>query len=390
MLLLDAEGESNMMELQKPVTERRRQTRNSIYKFIYDAPKPVSKQEISESLGYSLPTINQNITELLAAGLIRVGVIKESTGGRPPVGYEAVGSVRYAIGIAVSANYLRFLVCDVNQQQLNYKRIHIEANLADEFARQIQRELDLFMRENKLDSSQLLGVGLTIPGIIDHEKDEIILSPTMNIRKMSLGIIRKLIPYPLYFENDSHSAGYAEWICSEQKEKNRNMVYLQLENGIGGTAFIGGHQIMGNNNRCSEFGHMRVEPGGLSCSCGQKGCLEAYCSAFRFTRDLGIQIEEFFDGLSKGNIEYAKLWDDVLEHLSIGIYNLRMVYDSDIVLGGFVSEYLEPYLPRLGQMVAERSPFDDDGSFIYIGKHPRNAAMMGVAWHFTSEFIENV
>ena len=61
---------------------RRRLTRNRIFRYIYDQPSAVSKAQIADSLGLSLPTIHQNINELLDLGLVRRGPLLASTGGR--------------------------------------------------------------------------------------------------------------------------------------------------------------------------------------------------------------------------------------------------------------------------------------------------------------------
>jgi predicted transcriptional regulator len=87
-----------MQELEEPITERRRMTRNSIYNFIYEANMTPSKQEIAKQLGLSLPTVYQNINELLNAGLIQVGQIHKSTGGRRPIGYSVVSDIKFAVG----------------------------------------------------------------------------------------------------------------------------------------------------------------------------------------------------------------------------------------------------------------------------------------------------
>ena len=76
-----------MKNLEPPVTERRRKTRNRVFRYIYNADEPVSKQAMALELNLSLPTIHQNISELLDAGLIKAGETQRSTGGRPPVGY---------------------------------------------------------------------------------------------------------------------------------------------------------------------------------------------------------------------------------------------------------------------------------------------------------------
>ena len=132
-----------MEELRPTITERRRQTRNKMYRYIYDAEIPVSKQQIATSMGYSLPTVHQNIAELLDAGLIRPGEVQKSTGGRPAVGYTIDETVRYAVGISVSATHLRFLATDVRQNELAYKIISLASADGEKIGEQIAEELEM-------------------------------------------------------------------------------------------------------------------------------------------------------------------------------------------------------------------------------------------------------
>lgn len=380
-----------MEEQDRMITERRRQTRNKMYRFIYDAKSPVSKQQIATTLHYSLPTVHQNIAELLNAGLIEPGKILKSTGGRPAVGYQVNSKLKYAVGIAVSSSHIRMLASDLKQNEVAYKRIDRKYFEGQSLGREISETLDQFLKEKELDPEKLLGVGVTFPGVIDQETETITLSPTLNIRDISLKEIREVVPYRMFFENDSNSGGEAEWLSLPMKERERDFVYLFLENGIGGAIFIGGKPYTGNNQRSGEFGHMTVAPDGKLCNCGKRGCMEAYCSALRFTRDLGnISIDEFFQGVKDGNKEYNELWVDVLDHLAIGINNLRMIFDCDIILGGFVSGHLGPYMEDLKMRIAARNPFEDNVDYLKLGKYPERADMMGVAWHFIDEFINEI
>lgn len=372
------------------ITERRRQTRNKMYRYIYDSESPVSKQQLASAMGYSLPTVHQNIAELLSAGLIRPGEIQKSTGGRPAVGYSVEDRIRYSVGISVSSANLRILVTDILQNELAFKIVKIRTFEENRIGRQIADELEAFLEEQKIPSDKILGVGLTFPGVIDRERDTIVLSPTLRMKDLSLSAVREPIPFPVFIENDSTSGGVAEWLGLSQEERAEDFVYLFLENGIGGAVFIDGRPFLGNEGRSGEFGHMCLQPDGRLCNCGKRGCLEAYCSAYRFTRDLGITIEEFFEGLRKGNRDYGILWDEVLEYLSIAVNNLRMAFDCDVILGGFVSGFLEPYLPEIRRKAVRRNTFETDGEYIRLGRYPTKAGMMGVAWHFTKQFLDEI
>ena len=375
-----------------PIPQQPRLSRSRIYHYIYTAPQPVSKSQIAQNLGYSLPTIHKNLSELVSSGLITIGEQQKSTGGRPPAGYTAVPDAAYSIGIAVTANHLRFLLLDLKQNQPAYKRIRLLNANSPDIASNIAAELELFITENNIDPARITGVGITIPGVIDRERELVMLSPSMKLRNLSLHEISKNIPYPVYIENDATAAGFAEWSALSRENANTSpvFVYLLLENGIGGALIINGQTWQGDNHRSAEFGHMCIHPGGLLCNCGKKGCLEAYCGAFRFTRDLGLTVEEFFSSMKDGNEVYAELWNDVLANLALAVHNLRLTFDADIVLGGIVSEYMSDYLPILRERVCALSPFDGNMNFIKLAKYPRRAAMIGAAWHFINKFLTEI
>lgn len=380
-----------MKTLDNPLTERRRKTRNRIFRSIYNSDEPVSKQELAAGLGLSLPTIHQNVSELLDSGLIRPVETQVSTGGRPPVGYVVENDVRFSVGVAVTSNHIRLFASDLKLNQMAEKSIRLAKGPSGALGDDIRKELDIFIEENKLNRERILGVGITIPGVLDPAEDSVLLSPTMKLRNISLRSLRNsLDPYPVFIENDSNCAGYAEWLAMSPEERKKGFAYILMENGVGGAFFINGDSYPGENHRSGEFGHMCVEPGGLECNCGNRGCLEAYCSAMRFTANINKTIDEFFESLRSGDPVSAALWDDVLRHLAIGIINIRMVFDCNVVLGGFVSEYLGEYLPVIRKYVADRNPFGEDGDFVTLGKFPRKAGMMGIAWHFASEYIEKI
>ena len=153
---------------------------------------------------------------------------------------------------------------------------------------------------------------------------------------------------------------------------------------------VNGAQFIGNNNRSGEFGHMCVHPGGLKCVCGRRGCLEAYCTATRLSDQLGITLRDFFAGVEEGRTEYKRLLDDYLEHLAIGVHNIRQALDCDVVIGGFMAKFLEPYLPALRDMLTELDPFDTDGGYLHLSRYPRHAALMGAACYYVKKFLDSI
>ena len=372
-----------------PVIQTERgSARSRIYRYLYENKGFCSRQTLARKCKISLPTLYQNLSELMESGLVRYSGQEQATGGRKAQGLEMTPDARFAVGVSVLENSLRIVAADLRLNELAYQKIPFSALfLPRQEAAEFRNAVDSFLDENHLDRSRLLGIGVTIPGVLTPECDRIVLAPTLNLSDTPLDFLTKELPYPVFLKNDASSSGYAEWYSRSGSE---NMAYLSLENGVGGAVLIEGIPYEGDNSRSGELGHICVEQGGLLCSCGRRGCLEAYCTARRITNDLGVSLEDFFTGVDQHVPEYEALWFDMLRHLAIGINIIRMVLDCDVVIGGFLSEYLEPYLPALKRYVLSGNPFEKDSGFVHLSTLRKHTAPLGAALPFIREFVYSI
>lgn len=366
---------------------QRQTARNRIYRYLYHAKEFCSRQTLAQDIGISMPTVYQNLSNLMAEGLVSHSGEQQHTGGRRATGLRIVPDARIAIGISITENRLRITASDLHLQEIAYRKISYHVPLGQPgFGAMLAQELERFLDDNRLDRSRLLGVGITLPGIISPDEKKILLAPTLQLKDVSLEELFGL-PYPIHIENDATSGGYAEWLI---RDTPCNMAYLSLENGVGGALLIDGAPYGGDGRRSGEFGHICVEPGGLLCNCGKRGCLEAYCSARRISDELGITLKEFFDRVEHHVPECEALWADLLRHLAIGINNIHMVLDCDVVLGGFLTDFFPPYLPLLQQYVASGNTFEHNADFLHLNVLRRHTAALGASFHFIREFVETV
>ena len=360
--------------------------RSRIFRALYEADAFCSRQTLARQCEISMPTLYQNLFELMEEGLVSDSGEEQSTGGRRVRGLAVVPEARFAIGVSVMKDRLRMAAADLRLRETAYRKILRDFPRESDQAA-LGGHLEAFLDDFHLDRSRLLGVGITVPGVLTAEGDRILLAPTLRLRDVPLeGYVRD-IPYPVYVENDATCSGYAEWFARGGQE---NLAYLSLEDGVGGAVLIGGVSYGGNHRRGGEFGHMCVEPGGLPCACGKCGCLEAYCSARRISNDLGITLQEFFRKAEAHDPECEVLLYDLLRHLAIGINNIRLALDCDVVLGGFLSGWLIPWLPVLKRYVLAGNPFETDAEFVQFSTVRRHIAPLGAALHFVRKFIEDV
>ena len=85
-----------------------------------------------------------------------------------------------------------------------------------------------------------------------------------------------------------------------------------------------------------------------------------------------------------------EFWKNYLDALSVGINNIRMMMDCPVVVGGTITPYLEEYLPDLVARLSMRSSFDDDGSYLHLGRCGDRANCVGVALHFIADFMKSI
>ena len=313
--------------------------RSQLYRCLYHARRPYTRQGLARHCGISMPTLYQNLSELMDEGLIQESGTAGSTGGRKAQRLAMVPDARFAVGISVTERRLRLVAVDLKLGELAYRELPCQVSGLTEGPEALPRALEEFLDDSGLQRQRLLGVGITVPGIVTAECDAVIYAPTLRMRNMPLTELLERIPYPAYVDNDASCSGFAEWYI---RGGPRNMAYLSLENGVGGMLMLGGVPYEGDHRRGGEFGHICVEPGGLPCSCGQRGCLEAYCSARRISNELGLTLEEFFQRVEAHDLTCETLWYDVLRHLARAISNIHTAMDRSVVLGGWVSEYTPP------------------------------------------------
>ena len=108
------------------------------------------------------------------------------------------------------------------------------------------------------------------------------------------------------------------------------------------------------------------------------------------SKDLGVSLGEFFEELGRHNPEYGLLWTDVMQHLAVGVSNIRMAFDCDVVLGGEMSQYMPDYLPLLRKYVSANDPFSDNADYVSLSVLGGHSVPLGAALHFISAFLDEV
>ena len=369
-------------------TELRKLNRNRVFHYLYHAAQPLTKQELAYSLSISLPTLTQNLAELMIMGLVDNSEVADSSGGRKPRILSIVPRARWAMGVEISSRHIRLVALDLQVHELGFRVIDLPFHTGEEYSVRLSQTIEYFIDELELDREKLLGVGISIPGIVDNDQRHVTTAPTLGVRRLDVHSIAEHIPYPVYLVNDANAGGFAE--CWSRPGGVQHMAYLSVSQGVGGAILTSGTAYLGTNGRSGEFGHMCIHPGGAPCSCGRRGCLEAYCSTARLSDDLSIPLESFFQELSQGNAAYSAIWDRYLDDLAVGITNIYAALDCQIVLGGKLSRFMDENFAALDKRLGQLDPTYQENPYLSICRYYDHSNSVGAALYFVDQFIRKI
>lgn len=210
----------------------------------------------------------------------------------------------------------------------------------------------------------LAGIGLASPGLIDPASGSVTFAANLGWDLLPLRErLESQFQVPVHVGHDARTGALAERAAQSASADDayRHFIFIPIGTGVSAAVVTGGVLVEGFSGAAGEFGHMPVVPGGEPCSCGQRGCIEAYASATsmfsRYTTNGGTRASSAREiaGTLDSDPIAATVWSDAVEALATGITALTAVLDpAIIVIGGGVSAAGETLLVPLRARVTER------------------------------------
>jgi len=362
--------------------------RSKIYQYIYRS-KLTSKLQIVQDLQMGLSTVSQNLNLLENEGLIEKNGYFDSTGGRKANAIQIVSDFRISIGVGILKNMFHITAIDLYGNTVYTDTIPLTYSNTAAYYQQITDKVKDFIDKNQYPENKILGVSIATQGITSPDNTTVIYGNIMNNTGMRLKDFSRHLPYPCHLEHDSKSAAFLElWNHPELD----SAVVLLLNRNLGG-AIITNHQIhQGRSMHSGTIEHICVNPDGPLCYCGNRGCLETYCSANSLEQASGMAIKEFFPLLrEKKSPQLIQIWEDYLKHLAFAMKNLNLVIDAPIIISGYLAPYFtEDDTDYLLRQINSMTPFELKEEQILVGTHGQYTPAIGAALFYVKEFIQSV
>lgn len=203
------------------------------------------------------------------------------------------------------------------------------------------------------------GAGMGAPGPLDVERGVVVYAPNLGWRDVPLrDLVTEALGRPVVLENDANAAAYGEaWAGAGRGA--RVLLLVTLGTGVGGGVVSDGRVFRGARGFAAEIGHQVIVPGGRACTCGKKGCLEAYFSGHALTEQAREHLavgpaseapshRELFTRYAEGDPRVAPWIGEAIDVLARGVALAGVLFDPDVIVftGGLTRSW-EVYRERL-------------------------------------------
>ncbi len=263
------------------------------------------------------------------------------------------------IGIDIGGTDTKIGLVDVHQKLIDFTVIPTEAQrpAKDVIASIGEKTLEL-LEKNGIAVDQCIGAGVGVPGTVNRKDGTVLYSNNIRWENVPLAEeLGKYLPLPVSIANDADCAALGEAAAGAGMEC-QDVVMITLGTGVGGGIILDGEIYEGRGIGGSELGHMVIVENGELCTCGRRGCLEAYVSAPALMREAkkadgkDRKPEEIFAAAKAGDAAMASVVEAYVRRLGIGIVNIVNIFRPQaVILGGGVSRQGEMLLEPLRRIV---------------------------------------
>jgi glucokinase len=308
---------------------------------------------------------------------------------------------KYYLGIDLGGTFIKGGIVDDTGRILIQDQTPTESQKgADTVIANIAELCRSLLARTELTAEDITGIGMGVPGMIDSGTGTVTYSNNLAWKDLALAHkLEEIMHLPVRIANDANVAALGETKFGAGK-RYKSTVMITLGTGVGSGIVMDGRPLEGNHAAGAELGHTVIVAGGESCTCGRRGCLEAYASATALIRDTKRAMEAHpesrmweigsldavngktaFDFADTDAVAGAVV-ENYIEMLGVGIVNVANALRPEaIILGGGVCNQGEALLHPLRKILARDIFAGDKGPSVdlVIGEQGNTAGLLGAA-----------
>jgi predicted NBD/HSP70 family sugar kinase len=305
----------------------------------------ISRADIARRTGLSRSTVSSLVSDLQADGLVverETATAHGDQGGRPAILLSFDASAGAAVGIDFGHRHLRVAVSDLASNVLAERELELDT---DHSARDgLDAAADLVaeaLEDAGVDRARVVGAGMGLPGPIESTGvvgSAAILPGWVGVA--AADEMRRRLELPVAVDNDANLGALAEAAFGAGRDAS-DMIYLKVSSGIGAGLILNGRLYRGTAGLAGELGHVLVDPDGLVCRCGNRGCLETVASSgalvdlLRRSHGADVSVADMLGLAHEGDLGSRRVIADAGRAIGRAVaYVLNILNPELVVVGG--------------------------------------------------------
>lgn len=314
--------------------------------------EPISRQQLSRVTGLTPPAITGIVRELLDLGFVVEEGLGKSSGGRKPVKLKFNSRAGFVVGLEITQYETTIGLSDLKNNPMEIRTVTLDMINPEDGLRGLSEEINKVIKSRGITERNLMGTGVAFPGLLSAKdgvvKRSVNLGPQWDGFPLKAALEKEL-GLPVFVENNSNTSVLAErWFGGGRD--CRDLVYINLGEGISAGIIIDEHIIQGFQGYAGEIGHMVLIDEGPLCNCGNRGCLESICGVPAVVRRANEELPLLRDDDPLKKIrELRKVSiEDILSNVQVeGSYACHMIQQVGRFIGIAVANVINLYNPQV-------------------------------------------
>jgi glucokinase-like ROK family protein len=252
--------------------------KHSALDLIRFAPTGISRTDLADQMGLTRAAVTIIVNDLLENNIILEAESRASPSGRPPVVLEINPKRGLVAAVDMGATHISIALADFSAKIVEEAFFSFDIqNGPQECLAEANRILHTLLDRCGIDLSKLMAVGVGVPGPVSTDDGTVISPPIMPgwdgypIRDT----LEKEWGCPVSLNNDAELGALGEWAYGAGRGE-RNLAFIKVGSGIGAGLIINQQIYGGTTGSAGEIGHLTIDENGPLCTCGNRGCLEAF------------------------------------------------------------------------------------------------------------------
>jgi len=350
---------------------------------------PQSRADVMRRSGVSAPTVSKAVDSLLKSGLLEEGEAAGAALGRPARVLRLASKSVRVLGLVLDAR-----ICSLVSSGLDGTFEERDARTfptPGSYRRLIDRAARCASELMVGSGAQTLGVGISMPGLIDRRSGEGVLSPNLHVtdgRAPGRDLAAKL-GVECVVRQESHALCLAEGLWGAAKGLS-DFAMLDASTGLGLGVMSGGRLLEGAAGFAGELGHLTIDPKGRTCGCGNNGCLETVATDSALSRLVSERLRRTLDidGVIRlfrsGKVHAQDTLDQRVDYLAIAAAAVINVFNpSTLLVHARLFEAQDGLFAQLLDRLARRAlrPSLADCRILQARASKRQGALAGIVHH---------